>query len=36
MKTILTLTGVATRKDALSLRAHAQPDWIINDLTSLL
>ena len=35
MKTILTLTGVATRADALKLPLAFQPDWIIDDLTSL-
>ena len=35
MKTILTLTGVATREDAKGLSPSAQPDWIIGDLTEL-
>jgi 4-nitrophenyl phosphatase len=36
MKTILTLTGVATREDATKLPQAAQPDWIINDLDDLV
>ncbi|HZK82282.1 MAG TPA: HAD hydrolase-like protein [Humisphaera sp.] len=36
MKTILTLTGVATREDAARLPESARPDWVIEDLTTLL
>ena len=35
MKTILTLTGVATREDAGKLPEIARPDWVIEDLTVL-
>lgn len=35
MKTILTLTGVASREDAGRLPVAAKPDWIIDDLTKL-
>ena len=35
MKTILTLTGVATRDDVQRLPPAARPDWIIDDLTVL-
>jgi 4-nitrophenyl phosphatase len=36
MKTILTLTGVATRDDAAKLPESSRPDWVIEDLTALL
>lgn len=35
MRTILTLTGVATREDVARLAASARPDWIVNDLAEL-
>jgi HAD superfamily hydrolase (TIGR01450 family) len=35
MRTILTLTGVASRQEALSLPAQLAPDEIIEDLTAL-
>jgi 4-nitrophenyl phosphatase len=36
MKTILTLTGVASRDDAMKLAESARPDWIIEDLRELV
>ena len=36
MRTILTLTGVASRGDLARLPAEAQPDLIVEDLTELL
>jgi 4-nitrophenyl phosphatase len=36
MKTILTLTGVATRDDAQRLPPAARPDWIVEDLKSVI
>ena len=36
MKTILTLTGVATREDAQRLPPGARPDWVIDDLLGLI
>lgn len=35
MRTILTLTGVATRADVAKLPENQRPDWIIDDLDSL-
>ncbi|HET6250457.1 MAG TPA: HAD-IIA family hydrolase [Tepidisphaeraceae bacterium] len=35
MKTILTLTGVATREDAMKLEQAKRPDWVIEDLNEL-
>ena len=36
MKTILTLTGVATRDDVEKLPPEKMPDWIIEDLTAIV